>query len=93
MAEVEQGTTQQQAPPELSPPGLCDVCGQEVAEADAYRAELAVGDMMCPAPMLFHKACYEQASDMWKPDPDSYCTVDPEFPETGQWTNPGGATG
>jgi len=25
---------------------------------------------------------------MWQPDPDSYCTVDPLFPETGQWVLP-----
>jgi hypothetical protein len=38
--------------------------------------------------MVFHKECYEQAAELWQPDPDSYCTVDPLFPETGQWTNP-----
>ncbi len=67
----------------------CDVCGQVVDDPnDAHRAELAVSGAMCPSPMVFHKACYERASSMWQPDPDSYCTVDPEFPETGQWTLP-----
>ena len=64
----------------------CDACGLPVAPEDAFRGELAVGDMMCPAPMLFHKACYEKASELWKPDPDSYCTVDSEYPETAQWS-------
>jgi hypothetical protein len=43
---------------------------------------------MCPTAMTFHTACFEQASAMWEPDPDSYCTVDPLFPETGQWVLP-----
>jgi hypothetical protein len=65
----------------------CDVCGQVVDDPeDAFRAELTVSGAMCPSPMVFHKACYEKAADMWQPDPDSYCTVDPEFPETSQWT-------
>jgi hypothetical protein len=64
----------------------CDICGREVAPEDYYTAELTVSGAMCPSPMTFHKACYEAASDMWKPDPDSYCTVDPLFPETAQWT-------
>jgi hypothetical protein len=38
--------------------------------------------------MNFHKECYEKASELWHPDPDSYCEVDPLFPETGQWTLP-----
>jgi hypothetical protein len=67
----------------------CDVCGRVVDDPnDAYRAELTVSGAMCPSPMLFHNACYEKASSMWQPDPDSYCTVDPEYPETGQWTLP-----
>ncbi|MDQ4133588.1 MAG: hypothetical protein M3179_10380 [Actinomycetota bacterium] len=67
----------------------CDVCGRVVDDPnDAHRAELTVSGAMCPSPMVFHKACYEKASSMWQPDPDSYCTVDPEYPETGQWTLP-----
>jgi hypothetical protein len=71
---------------ELRPPPLCDVCGQVVPPDDAYSAELSAGDMMCPAPMVFHKGCYERASGIWQPDPDSYCTTDPLFPETARWT-------
>jgi hypothetical protein len=66
---------------------MCDVCGQVVAGDEAVRAELSVSGAMCPSPMTFHPSCYEQASVMWQPDPDSYCTVDPLFPETGQWTS------
>lgn len=40
---------------------------------------------MCPAPMAFHDECYERASVMWQPEADSYCEVDPLFPETAQW--------
>ena len=72
----------------MKPPELCDVCGGEVPPAEAYRAELTAASSMCPTPMLFHQSCYEQASTIWQPDPDSYCTVDPEFPETQQWTLP-----
>ncbi|MGH9183163.1 MAG: hypothetical protein ACRDZ9_05030 [Acidimicrobiales bacterium] len=64
---------------------LCDVCGGEVDPSEAQRAELSVGSMMCPTAMVFHPACYEQASDLWQPDPDSTCTVDPAFPESGRW--------
>lgn len=67
---------------------MCDVCAQVVPPDDAVRAELSVAGAMCPSPMVFHKDCYEQASVLWQPDPDSYCTVDPLFPETGQWTLP-----
>lgn len=63
----------------------CDVCGVEVPPEDAHAEELSVAGAMCPTPMLFHKSCYERASAMWQPDPDSYCTVDPDFPETAQW--------
>jgi hypothetical protein len=67
---------------------LCDACGQVVDPAEAVKAELTVSGAMCPSPMTFHPACYEQASVLWQPDPDSYCTTDPLFPETGQWTLP-----
>lgn len=40
---------------------------------------------MCPAPMAFHDECWQRASEMWRPDPDSYCEIDPLFPETAQW--------
>lgn len=71
-----------------TPGALCDVCGQETDPATAYQAELTVSGAMCPSPMNFHPECYEQAAYLWKPDPDSYCTVDPLYPETGQWTAP-----
>lgn len=64
----------------------CDVCGREVSVDDCYTAELTVSGSMCPSPMTFHQACYEAASSMWHPDPDSYCNVDPLFPESAQWT-------
>lgn len=64
----------------------CEVCGGAVEPQDAVRAELSVGEQMCPTPMTFHKACYERASVLWKPDPDSYCVTDPMFPETSEWT-------
>ncbi|MFN2606893.1 MAG: hypothetical protein ABR511_03200 [Acidimicrobiales bacterium] len=67
---------------------LCDVCGRVVAPEEAVKAELTVSGAMCPSPMTFHPGCYEQASVLWQPDPDSYCTTDPLFPETGQWTLP-----
>lgn len=67
---------------------LCDACGQVVPPEEAIKAELTVSGAMCPSPMNFHKECYEKASELWHPDPDSYCSVDAEFPETGQWTLP-----
>ncbi len=73
---------------EIKPSELCDACGQAVDPADAYKGELAVGDLMCPAPMTFHQSCYEKASELWQPDPDSTCIRDDLFPETQQWTNP-----
>jgi len=73
---------------EIKPAELCDVCGAEVDPAEAVKAELAAANAMCPTPMTFHPHCYEQASAIWEPDPDSYCTTDPEFPETAQWTTP-----
>lgn len=66
----------------------CDVCGQPVPSAEAVKSELTVMGAMCPTAMTFHKACFEQASALWQPDPDSYCTVDPLFPETGKWVVP-----
>ena len=67
----------------------CDVCGQAVPADDMVKTELTVAGAMCPTAMTFHTACHEKASAMWQPDPDSYCTVDPLFPETGQWVVPG----
>jgi hypothetical protein len=52
------------------------------------KSEFTVMGAMCPTAMTFHTACYAQASSLWEPDPDSYCTVDPLFPETGQWVLP-----
>lgn len=69
----------------------CEVCGTDVAEGEIVRAELSIGEMMCPTPMSFHRACYEQASNLWKPNLDSTCIVDNEFPETAQWTPVPGA--
>lgn len=67
---------------------MCDVCARVVPEGEGVRAELSVAGAMCPSAMVFHQECYEQASELWQPDPDSYCAVDPDFPETGQWTRP-----
>lgn len=66
----------------------CDVCGLDVPADDMVKAELTVAGAMCPTAMTFHKGCYEKAAVMWQPDPDSYCTVDDRFPETGQWVLP-----
>ncbi len=66
----------------------CDVCGRDVPTDDMVKTELTVAGAMCPTAMTFHTACYEQAAAMWQPDPESYCTVDPLFPETGQWVLP-----
>ena len=71
---------------EFTPSELCDVCGAEVTADEAVKAELSAADAMCPSPMTFHPACYEKASALWQPNPDSYCVTDPEFPETQQWT-------
>ncbi|HET9443006.1 MAG TPA: hypothetical protein VFO65_06765 [Acidimicrobiales bacterium] len=72
----------------MKSPDLCDVCGHEVPEGEGYREEVSVGSSMCPTPMSFHQECWEQASQLWQPDPDSLCAVDPRFPETGQWMLP-----
>ena len=66
----------------------CDVCGQNVPADDVVKTELTVAGAMCPTAMTFHTGCYEKASSMWQPDPDSSCTVDPLFPETGTWVLP-----
>ena len=64
----------------------CDVCGQPVTADDFVQAELTAGGATCPTALTMHKACYESASAMWVPeDPDSTCTYDPLFPETGKW--------
>lgn len=64
----------------------CDVCGQTVTPADSYNTELTAQGATCPTSMTMHQACYEAASALWVPeDPDSTCTYDPLFPETGQW--------
>ena len=73
---------------EMKPKELCDVCGGEVDASEAVKAELSAADAMCPTPMTFHPQCYERAAAIWQPDPDSYCTTDPEFPETAQWATP-----
>lgn len=67
---------------------LCDACGQVVDPEVAVKAELTVSAAMCPSPMTFHPECHEAASVLWQPDPDSYCTTDEMFPETGQWAIP-----
>ena len=67
---------------------MCDACGQSVPADDMVKKELTVAGAMCPTAMTFHAACYEKAAAMWQPDPESYCTVDPMFPETGQWAAP-----
>ena len=64
---------------------MCDVCGREVPEGTGHREEVSVSGAMCPAPMAFHDECWATASVMWQPDPDSYCEIDPLFPETAQW--------
>lgn len=64
---------------------MCDVCGKEVPPDAGHREELAVGSAMCPAPMAFHEECWAAASAMWEPEADSYCQVDPLYPETGRW--------
>ena len=66
---------------------MCDACGKEVPPGEGHREELAVGSSMCPAPMAFHDECWELASAMWEPEPESYCEVDPLYPETGRWLN------
>lgn len=65
---------------------ICEMCAEPVAPQEAYRAEVTVDGLMCPTPMTFHQACYEQASHLWKPVSDSICQVDPDYPETQQWT-------
>lgn len=64
---------------------MCDVCGREVPPGTGRRDEVGVSGAMCPAPMAFHDQCWERASQMWQPETDSYCEVDPLFPETAQW--------
>ena len=65
----------------------CDVCGQPVTAEDMYNAELTAQGATCPTALTLHQACYEAASALWVPeDPDSTCTYDPLFPETGQWS-------
>lgn len=64
---------------------MCDVCGREVPPGSGRREEVGVSGAMCPAPMAFHDECWERASQMWQPETDSYCEVDPLFPETAQW--------
>lgn len=64
---------------------MCDVCGLDVPAGEGVSSEVSVAGAMCPTPMAFHKACFEEASKMWTPDPDSYCLVDDRFPESQQW--------
>lgn len=69
------------------PRNVCEVCGGEVSAEDLHRAELTIGDVMCPTPMTFHRACYEQAATVWeRPSEDSTCVVDRKYPETQRWT-------
>ena len=64
----------------------CDVCGKDVSPAEAYNMELTAQGATCPTALTLHQACYEAASELWVPEsPDSTCTYDPLFPETGQW--------
>ena len=64
----------------------CDVCGQPVNPDDCFQAELTAGGATCPTALTLHQSCYEAAASLWIPeDPDSTCTYDPLFPETGQW--------
>jgi hypothetical protein len=63
---------------------FCDVCGKPVASEDRYQAEVSCSQSMCPTSMTFHQACYEKASSLWQPD-DSYCGIDPDFPEMAEW--------
>lgn len=78
----------------ISPGKLCDVCGHEVADEEAVASsDLAIGDLTCPTAMVLHPACYERASALWRPDPESTCLVDPNFPETQQWPVAGAPQG
>jgi hypothetical protein len=63
---------------------ICDVCGQPVPPEEAFKAEVSCSQSMCPTSMTLHQACYDKASDMWQPD-DSYCGIDPDFPEMAAW--------
>lgn len=72
----------------MDPPELCELCAEQVSPEDAYRAELSVGDLMCPTPMTFHRACYERAAEIWQPGDATMCGYDPDLPETGQWPSP-----
>ncbi|MBW3562828.1 MAG: hypothetical protein KY437_10070 [Actinobacteria bacterium] len=76
----------------MGPTETCEACGRDVAPEEARRAELTVGDMMCPTPMVFHEECYEQASGVWEASGTSCSSPDPEFPETERWVSfPGGS--
>lgn len=67
------------------PTEVCEACGGEVRPDEAYRAELSVGDLMCPTSMTFHRECYPQASEVWESPPETTCTFDAEYPETQNW--------
>lgn len=70
----------------MDPIESCEVCGTAVTPDDAVRAEVSIGDdAMCPTPMSFHPACYEQAMQIWQQPGEALCAVDPEFPETAHW--------
>ncbi len=89
MSEPQASDAATTAPSGSGPGGdQCDVCGRDVPADDMVKSEFTVMGAMCPTAMTFHTACYAQASSLWEPDPDSYCTVDPLFPETGQWVLP-----
>lgn len=69
------------------PTETCEVCGGELDDSNIRRAELAVGDNMCPTPMSFHQECFDVAAELWKPpSEDSTCVVDKDYPETARWT-------
>ena len=70
----------------MNPIETCDMCGLQIS-GEVVRAELSFGEgAMCPSPMSMHQECYQKASAIWQPDPDSTCVVDKEYPETQQWT-------
>lgn len=70
----------------MKPRESCDMCGQDIS-GKTIRAELSFGEgAMCPTPMTMHEKCYEKASELWQPDPESTCVIDREYPETQKWT-------
>lgn len=70
---------------------ICDVCGLPVPPEEAVKTEVSASQSMCPTSMTLHQACYEKASGIWQPD-DSYCGIDPDFPEMAEWLGVSGGT-